>query len=82
MNAEATKFFAKAELNDFKTALKMQFANATFKAESLGIAPNGKPAWKVTGYGQVHLADMEALEAQMGIKYAYIVTNADNYQLI
>ena len=75
-------FFAKAELQNFKTALKMQFPNATFKAKSIGTAPNGKPAWEVTGYGEVLLSDMEALENKMAFSHAFIVTEANSYQLI
>ena len=77
-----TKIFANAELKNFKIALKREFPNAAFKSESLGIAPNGKPAWRVTGYGEVSLAAMEKLEAQMGFDYAYIVTNCKSYALI
>jgi hypothetical protein len=82
MNTEAIKFFAKAELKSYKSALKAHFPNAEFKAESLGIAPNGKPAWKITGYGEVRLSAMEALEAQMAFSYAFFATQAKSYKLI
>ena len=82
MTTEAIKFYAKAELQSYKAALKMHFPNAEFKTESLGFAPNGKPAWRVTGYGEVRLANMEALQAEMGFRYSYFSTKANSYQLI
>ena len=77
-----TNIFAKAELKDFKIALKSHFPNAEFKTESLGFAPNGKPAWRVTGFGEVALAQMENLQAQMSFRHTYFVTKANSYQLI
>ena len=77
-----TNIFAKAELQNFKTALKAQFPNAEFKSEPLGFAPNGKPAWTVTGYGEIHLGDMESLEAKMDFVHSFIVTKTNSYQLI
>ena len=74
--------FANAELKNFKIALKMHFPNAEFKSESLGIAPNGKPAWRVTGFGEVTLASMEELAAKMAFDHAFISTRANSYQLI
>jgi len=82
MDKKTQRFWANAELKDFKIALKRDFPNAQFKSEFLGYSPNGKPAWKVIGYGEVRLMEMEELEAKMQFRYAYINTLAKTYQLI
>jgi len=82
MDKKTQRFFANAELKDFKIALKREFPNAQFKSEFLGYAPNGKPAWEVIGYGEVRIMEMEELEAKMQFRYAFVNTITKTYQLI